>query len=68
MRGQLVRHAVSDGSQLIEAEASLVRRKFFRDRLGAIDQQVMAMATTGWLVVAGRAIDVLPISVAVPES
>ena len=40
----------------------------FRDRLGAIDQQVMAMATKGWLVVAGRAIDVLPISVAVPES
>jgi adenosylcobinamide kinase/adenosylcobinamide-phosphate guanylyltransferase len=40
----------------------------FRDRLGEIEQQLMAKATTGWLVVAGRAIDLLPNSVAVPPS
>jgi adenosylcobinamide kinase/adenosylcobinamide-phosphate guanylyltransferase len=38
----------------------------FRDRLGELEQQVMAIATTGWLVVAGRAIDLLSTSVAVP--
>ena len=38
----------------------------FRDRLGELEQQVMAIATTGWLVVAGRALDLLPNSVAVP--
>jgi hypothetical protein len=31
-----------------------------------LEQQVMAIATTGWLVVAGRALDLLPNSVAVP--
>jgi len=40
----------------------------FRDRLGEIEQQVMAIATSGWLVVAGRAIDLLADSVAVPGS
>jgi adenosylcobinamide kinase/adenosylcobinamide-phosphate guanylyltransferase len=40
----------------------------FRDRLGGLEQQVMAIATTGWLVVAGRALDLLTTSVAVPES
>jgi adenosylcobinamide kinase/adenosylcobinamide-phosphate guanylyltransferase len=38
----------------------------FRDRLGELEQQVMAVATTGWLVVAGRAIDLLTNSLAVP--
>jgi adenosylcobinamide kinase/adenosylcobinamide-phosphate guanylyltransferase len=38
----------------------------FRDRLGELEQQVMAIATTGWLVVAGRAIDLLSNSVAIP--
>ena len=38
----------------------------FRDRLGELVQQVMAIATTGWLVVAGRAIDLLSNSVAIP--
>ena len=38
----------------------------FRDRLGELEQQVMAVATTGWLVVAGRAIDLLTNSAAVP--
>jgi adenosylcobinamide kinase/adenosylcobinamide-phosphate guanylyltransferase len=38
----------------------------FRDRLGELEQQVMGIATSGWLVVAGRAIDLLPTSVAVP--
>ena len=37
----------------------------FRDRLGDMEQQVMAIATSGWLVVAGRAIDLLSNSVAV---
>ena len=40
----------------------------FRDRLGGLEQQVMAMATSGWLVVAGRALDLLSTSVAVPSS
>ena len=38
----------------------------FRDRLGKLEQQVMAVATTGWLVVAGRAIDLLTNSMVVP--
>jgi adenosylcobinamide kinase/adenosylcobinamide-phosphate guanylyltransferase len=38
----------------------------FRDRLGELEQQVMAVATTGWLVVAGRAIDLLTNSMVVP--
>jgi len=38
----------------------------FRDRLGELEQQVMAIAATGWLVVAGRAIDLMPTSVPVP--
>ena len=37
----------------------------FRDRLGELEQQVMAVATTGWLVVAGRAIDLMTNSAAV---
>jgi adenosylcobinamide kinase/adenosylcobinamide-phosphate guanylyltransferase len=38
----------------------------FRDRLGELEQQVMALASSGWLVVAGRAIDLLTSSVPVP--
>ena len=34
MRGQLLRLVVGNGSQLIEAEASFVQRKCFRDRFG----------------------------------
>jgi adenosylcobinamide kinase/adenosylcobinamide-phosphate guanylyltransferase len=40
----------------------------FRDRLGEVEQQVMALASSGWLVVAGRAIDLWPASVPVPLS
>ena len=40
----------------------------FRDRLGELEQKVMAVASSGWLVVAGRAIDLLPTSVPVPLS
>ena len=40
----------------------------FRDRLGQIEQRLMALARVGWLVVAGRAIDLLSTSMAVPES
>ena len=39
----------------------------FRDRLGALEQRLMPMATAAWLVVAGRAINLHSISVAVPS-
>ncbi|MEY3462311.1 MAG: hypothetical protein RLZZ468_89 [Cyanobacteriota bacterium] len=40
----------------------------FRDRLGAIEQRLMPRADAAWLVVAGRALDLLRSSQAVPES
>ncbi|MEY4430296.1 MAG: hypothetical protein RLZZ533_232 [Cyanobacteriota bacterium] len=40
----------------------------FRDRLGALQQQLMAQASGAWLVVAGRAMDLLQISQAVPDA
>ena len=39
----------------------------FRDRLGALEQRLMPMATAAWLVVAGRAINLHSISVAGPR-
>lgn len=38
----------------------------FRDRLGMVERQLVAVATTTWLVVAGRAIDISACSRPVP--
>ena len=40
----------------------------FRDRLGALQQQLMLQASEAWLVVAGRAIDLMHWGQAVPEA
>ena len=39
----------------------------FRDRLGALQQALMAQASGAWLVVAGRAIDLMQLGQAVPQ-
>lgn len=39
----------------------------FRDRLGALEQQLVQMAETCWLVVAGRALDLTALGTPVPE-
>lgn len=39
----------------------------FRDRLGQLEQQVAAVCEARWLVIAGRALDLNAISVAVPS-
>lgn len=39
----------------------------FRDRLGAIEQELMHRASHGWLVVAGRALDLCVHAVPVPR-
>jgi adenosylcobinamide kinase/adenosylcobinamide-phosphate guanylyltransferase len=39
----------------------------FRDRLGALQQALMAQASVAWLVVAGRAIDLMQLGQAVPQ-
>ena len=39
----------------------------FRDRLGALQEQLMGSCTAAWLVVAGRAIDLLTLGQAVPR-
>jgi adenosylcobinamide kinase/adenosylcobinamide-phosphate guanylyltransferase len=38
----------------------------FRDRLGALEQRLVTVASAVWLVVAGRAINVLASSLPVP--
>ena len=38
----------------------------FRDRMGSLQQQLSAISAQSWLVVAGRAIDVLKLGVPVP--
>jgi adenosylcobinamide kinase/adenosylcobinamide-phosphate guanylyltransferase len=38
----------------------------FRDRLGILQQQLMARSDRAWLVLQGRAIDLLPSSLPVP--
>lgn len=40
----------------------------FRDRLGALQQHLMAQASGAWLVVAGRALDLRRLGEAVPDS
>lgn len=40
----------------------------FRDRLGTLEQRLVAMAQSCWLVVAGRAIDLLATSQRVPDA
>lgn len=40
----------------------------FRDRLGALQQRLMPLASEAWLVVGGRALDLLQLGVAVPEA
>lgn len=39
----------------------------FRDRLGALQEQLMGSCSAAWLVVAGRAIDLLALGQAVPR-
>jgi adenosylcobinamide kinase/adenosylcobinamide-phosphate guanylyltransferase len=39
----------------------------FRDRLGALEQQLAVVAETSWLVVAGRALDLTDLGRPVPE-
>jgi adenosylcobinamide kinase/adenosylcobinamide-phosphate guanylyltransferase len=39
----------------------------FRDRLGALEQQLQPFCSGLWLVIAGRAIDLRRLSVAVPN-
>jgi len=40
----------------------------FRDRLGALQQRLMPHCNAAWLVVSGRALDLLRLGHAVPEA